>query len=1162
MHHMTQSTVFSEDQLRQARQHSYKNYTEFWIKELKDYRYFELSTDLRRPLILSTHTLKLALPISSELIKNITLLGQNHDASLHVTMLSILLTLLHRYSNETDITIGSVFPNRESAGAENLAGLFNQVSVVRADMSGDPDFVSLLGRVRNTVADISRQPCIAPNTITDILHIQNDPSRNPLFSITFVMEDSSCNKKHFNEFILMDSAALPTDVNCDLNFSLVENTNDWNMTCQYNEDLFEYKTILSMLNNFKMLMKSVLLDLDQNISQLTILNEKERHELVDIDNQAKDQRHEHVMLPQLFNAQAARTPNDIAVVFGERQMTYHEIDMASNQLARELRNRGVERKSRVAVFLERSPDLIVALLAILKSGGAYIPLDPVYPVERLQHVFDNSLPTAIITCAALADRISNKSQTIIELDTMSNVIAKQGTESLEIDIKHTDPAYIIYTSGSTGTPKGVVIPHGALSNFLNSMRVQPGLNQHDTLLAVTTISFDIAVLELFLPLIVGARIILVREQTAIDGAELLALIQHYNITCMQATPVTWQLLLEAGWHGNPPLKMLCGGEALSRHLAEQLLECGGELWNMYGPTETTVWSSVLRVVSDNGPVLIGPPIANTQFYVLGSHQELMPYGMPGELYIGGEGIALGYHDLPEVTRERFIPDIFSNASGAMLYRSGDNVRRKNKGQFEYLGRLDNQIKLRGFRIELGEIEAVLCQHINVVDAVAVLGQDPSGEAAILAYVVLLDKSLNDIEVFVDTLRSNILQSLPAYMCPAFISILDELPRTPNRKIDRLALPAPIPGMSSDAKPSQPLNEIERKLVKIWGDVLGYGGIEVTANFFELGGTSLHAARLLSMIEIELGQRLSLLSLFNVPNIKAQAKLLMSSDQREFDFRQIVQLNRSGSKPPIIAIHNTGVYYYNLSRHLGADQPLIALQLFDPAIHRDFFPLSIEAIAAEYVQLIRKIQPVGPYKLFGWCIGGVVAFEVARQFEVIGEEVLYLAMIDTWAPGHISRMAKWRAKLADYSYRWKLISTDWHRVRTHQQNIRKFFRNRTTIKKIINMFEYKKHNKNNNPVPETMHGGSLSAEQYDQLLLTYLENISRYYQPQVYSRKITLLCSEQEPRGLFLDPKMGWGEFTKERVDVSIIDGDHFTMFNGHGLKQMATHLAKSMKVHL
>jgi len=1152
---------FTEYQLRQAKQYDYKKYNEFWVNDLKDFRYFQVCPDRSRPLPLSIHKHILAFPMSKGLVNGITRLGQNHGATLHVTMITLLLTLLHRYTSETDITIGNILSDRDLPGTENLVGLFSHISVVRADLSGDPGFASLLVKVQKKATEIFRHPRVTPDNITDILKIEIDSGRNPLFSVNFTMGNSLLKKDRFNEFKIIDSTALSTGVNCDLNFSLVENTDEWNIACHYDEDLFEAKTIIGMLYHFKKLMNSVLLEPNQCISQLSMLDRKERRELIDNDDQSKDLCLNHETVLQLFKAQVLRTPDDTAVVFGERQMTYHEIDIASNQLAWELRIRGVEIKSRVAVFLDRSPDLIVALLAILKSGGAYIPLDPAYPAERLQHVFENSLPTAIITCAALAARLLNKSQTIIVLDAESILIARQCTKPLEIVIAHTDPAYIIYTSGSTGRPKGVVIPHGAMTNFLNSMRSQPGLSQHDTLLAVTTISFDIAVLELFLPLIVGARVIMAREQAVIDGAELLELIQHYNVTCMQATPVTWQLLLEAGWHGNPHLKMLCGGEALSRRLAERLIQCGGELWNMYGPTETTVWSSVLRVVSDNGPVLIGPPIANTQFYVLGAHRELLPHGAPGELYIGGDGVALGYFDLPEVTKMRFIPDTFRNTAGAMLYRTGDNVRRKTNGQLEYLGRSDNQIKLRGYRIELGEIEAVLLRHANVVDAVAVLGQDQSGEAAIFAYVVLLDISSHDRDVFIDTLRSNILQSLPTYMCPAFISILDELPRTPNRKIDRLALPIPALVVRSDIKSLQPLSGMECKLVKIWGDVLGIDDVATTANFFELGGTSLHAAKLLSRIEIELGQRLSLLSLFNVPNIKAQAKLLTGGEQREYDFRQVVQLNRSGSNPPFIAIHNTGVYYYNLSRHLGTDQPLVALQLFDPAINRDFFPLSIEAIATEYVQLIHKIQPSGPYNLFGWCVGGVVAFEVARQLTEIGEEVSLLAMIDTWAPGHSARIAKWRAKLADYSYRWQLISADWHRVRTHQQNIREFLRQRTIIKKFINMFEHNKDYKSNATVPSALHGESLTAEQYDNWLLSYLEAASKFYQPQVYSGKITLLCSEQEPRGLFLDPKMGWGDFTKEEVEISVIDGDHFTMFKGHGLKQIANHLAKSMEVY-
>jgi amino acid adenylation domain-containing protein len=812
----------------------------------------------------------------------------------------------------------------------------------------------------------------------------------------------------------------------------------------------------------------------------------------------------------------------------------------------------------VAVFLDRSPEMLVAFLAVLKSGSAYIPLDPAYPTERLQYVFENSRPAAIITRASLGERLAHGAMPAIVVDSQSSSIGEQSAIPLVPAASPADPAYVIYTSGSTGRPKGVAIHHRALVNFLCAMSRQPGLARHDTVVAVTTISFDIAVLELFLPLIVGARLILAEEQEMADGAALLSLLRRHGATLMQATPVTWQLLLEAGWQGQPPLKMLCGGEAMPRKLAERLLKCGGELWNMYGPTETTVWSSVLRVESGNGPVPIGPPIANTQFYVLDGRQEVVPHGVPGELFIGGDGVALGYFDLPEVTEEKFVPDKFRKLPGAKLYRTGDIVSLMRDGRMEYLGRTDQQIKLRGMRIELGEIEATLLRHPGIAEAVAVLGQGSSGEGAIWAYAVPQRSQPEPHEVLVGALRRSVAQALPSYMCPSSIVMLDALPRMPNGKIDRRALSATVPTQRQSKAPAQPLNEIERRLSDIWSSVLGFEAVDKTADFFELGGHSLLAARLLARIEAEFGQRLSLVTLFKAPSIGEQAKLLMHSGQREYEFRQVVRLQPRGSKPPLIAIHNTGVYYYNLSKRLGLDQPLTALQLFDPSIPRQSLPRTLEDIAAEYVQLIHKCQATGPYKLIGWSVGGVLAFEVGRQLVEAGHEVSLLAMIDTWAPHHNDRLPKWRAMLSDYSYRLQLIGADWQRVMSREQNLAAFLAQRTIWKRLRRWVGRPQGDMQTRVAFEAR--GS-SAENYDRWLLGYLEEAAEGYEPKIYPGRMTLLCSTDEPRGLFLDPEMGWGAFASGGVDVSVIDGDHFTMFKGQGLEQMATHISTVKDVY-
>jgi amino acid adenylation domain-containing protein len=1129
---------------------------DYWERALRGLKHFELQTDRVRPPMMTPNGSILSVPLGRELVNELAQLGRLNGATLPVTVLAALFTLLHRYTGESDIAIGSEFAGRDEADLGNLIGLFSNMLVVRNDLSGDPGFLEMLARTRDNLAEILRHQQITPQDLIEIVKPAPDLSRNPLFSVNFTFPRPFMASNNPAGFRLTELPSCSVRAACDLDFSMVEGPDGWSVCCEYNLDLFENQTIVRLLDHLRVLLHSVVADPARKISSLAILDDSERHQLVVENNRTSAIYPRHLTLPQLFEAQARRTPEAVAVVCGEYRMSYRELDLASNRLAHELQRRGVDPASRVAVVLDRSPELMVALLAVLKSGSAYIPLDPTYPVERLQYIFESARPAALITQASLRERLAHEAISVIVVDSQSMLIEKQSAETLPLSVSPDDPAYVIYTSGSTGRPKGVAIHHRALVNLLCAMRRLPGLTHEDTVVSVTTISFDMAVPDLFLPLIVGARLVLATEQEIADGAALYALLQRHHASFMQATPVMWQVLLEAGWHGDPPLKMLCGGEAMPRQLAERLLVCGGELWNMYGPTETTVWSSALRVEAGAGPVPIGPPIANTQFYIVDSHQELVPHGVPGELCIGGDGVAHGYFEQPEATREKFIPDKFRKHAGAKMYRTGDMVRMKQHGSMEYLGRTDHQIKLRGFRIELGEIETVLLRHPGIAEAVAVLGHDPSGEGAIWAYVVPRAARVEPPEVLMGALRASLTQSLPGYMCPSSIVMLDAMPRTPNGKIDRRSLPAPAPRQNMET--AQPLNEIERRLARIWSSVLGLETIDKTADFFESGGHSLLAARLLARIEAEFGQRLSLLTLFKASSIVEQAKLLTHSGQREFDFRQVVRLQPNGSKPPLIAIHNTGVYYYNLSRRLGPDQPLTALQLFDPSITRQSLPRTLEDIAAEYVQLIRRFQATGPYKLIGWCVGGVLAFEVARQLTEAGHEVSLLAMIDAWAPGQHRRLSRTRAILADYSYRWQLIGADWQRVMSREQTLAAFLKQRVIYKRLLRWFG---RSPGNAPARVSFETRESSAENYDQWLLGYLEETAQAYEPKPYSGKITLLCSAQEPKGLFLDPRMGWGAFASGGVDVSVLDGDHFTVFKGQGLEQMAAQVSALMDVY-
>jgi amino acid adenylation domain-containing protein len=749
---------------------------------------------------------------------------------------------------------------------------------------------------------------------------------------------------------------------------------------------------------------------------------------------------------------------------------------------------------------------------------------------------------ALLSMSAQASRLPASRVPLVLLDVDAADIAAQSPDMAELNPGAETIAYVVYTSGSTGKPKGVEIPHVALTNFLCSMQREPGLAATDALLAVTTVAFDIAALEIFLPLVCGAKVVLARAEETVDGRELWALLQRHHITVMQATPVTWQLLLESGWHGQPRLKMLCGGEVLPRKLANQLLGCGGELWNMYGPTETTIWSSVLRVTSGEQAVPVGPPIANTQFHVLDPQSNLVPLGVPGELVIGGDGVARGYVNLPDLTARKFPADSLRPQTAARVYRTGDLVRARSDGTFEFLGRTDQQIKLRGFRIEPAEIEAALLAHPEVAEAVAHAGRTPAGDAALFAYVSARHP-VSDPGLLVVELQLRLQRTLPAYMVPAAIMVLEALPRTPNGKIDRKALPAPRETGTRAVKP--PLNETEQRLLEIWRTVLGVQEIDRNANFFELGGHSVLAARLAARVETQFGHRLNLAMLFKAPTLSEQARLLAVHEHREFDFRQVVKLQPNGSRQPIIAVNNTGIYYV-LSKRLGADQPFTCLQLFDPAKGDVELPGTVEALAAQYVQLIRTVQPQGPYAFVGWCVAGALTFEVARQIAASGQRVAMLAMMDTWAPGHLRRRGPLRGRLTDWAYRFCLVRKEFRRARRGEQSWSAFIRNREIFKRLAALF-----GRSASAVKATYGDRQQNAEAYDTWLLNYLENLMQGYEPQPYEGKISLFRSYEEPRGLWIDQAMGWGAFARGGVEVTVIPGDHYSVFDEPGVKELA-----------
>ncbi|HEX9133237.1 MAG TPA: amino acid adenylation domain-containing protein [Ktedonobacteraceae bacterium] len=793
-------------------------------------------------------------------------LSRKEGANLYMTLVAAFQTLLYRYSGQDDLVIGTVAAGRTQAETEGLIGFFVNTLALRTDLSGNPTFSELLGRVREALLEAQAHQDLPFESLVKELHPTRLSGQNPLFQVMLSFEAPLPTLPPAWTLAQLEVETGTTQF--DLSLELDDRSEGLISRFVYSTDLFDEATIARIAGHWQTLLEGIAADPAQRIAALPLLTQAERHQLLAEWNATDAEYPQDQCIHQLFESQVERTPEAVAVVFENEQLNYRELNRRANQLAHYLCDLGVGPDVLVGICVERSLDMVVGLLGILKAGGAYVPLDPAFPSERLAFMLEDAQAPVLVTQHHLLTTLPAHGAKVICLDADAAVLAQQSEADPSFGATSDHLAYVIYTSGSTGRPKGVQIVHRAVVNFLLSMREQPGLMAEDTLLAITTLSFDIAALELFLPLIVGARVIVASRDTAADGAALAETLTRSRVTVMQATPITWRLLLASGWQGKPDLKILCGGEALPLELAEQLLPRAASLWNLYGPTETTIWSTICKIEPGEEVMTIGRPIANTQIYLLDPQFQPVPVGVPGELYIGGGGLARGYLHRPELTAERFLPHPFSDEPGARLYKTGDLSRYRPDGTIEHLGRLDFQVKLRGFRIELGEIETVLAQHPAVRQAVVVAREDVPGDKRLVAYVVLCEQQMAKA----GDLQRHAINQLPHYMVPSAVVLLEAFPLTPNGKVDRRALPVPDHShperAGSFVAPRTPLEEM---VAASWSQVLDIGQVGIHDNFFELGGHSLLAMQVIAHLRITLQVELSLRSFFEAPTVAQLAE---------------------------------------------------------------------------------------------------------------------------------------------------------------------------------------------------------------------------------------------------------------------------------------------------
>lgn len=911
----------------------------------------------------------------------------SHKVSLFSFVFTAFNVFLSKLSGQDDIVVTVPTAGQLAFGNPNLVGHCVNLLPVRTHVDSRQSFRSQLqSTTSNLLSAYDHQHCTLGEVVKH-LKIQRNASRLPLAEVNFNLERVA-DQADFGDLELEVSQTPKCAVNFDLFFNLCENGDGLRLDLDFAKDLFDHATMLRWVQHLERLLLSLASNTDQSIERLSLLTAEQASQVITQWNQSENE-YRRVAVHQLFEEQAAKGPRSVAVKYRKTKLSYVALNRKVNQLAHYLTSQGAGPGSFVGLHVHRSERMLVAALAVLKTGAAFLPLDPNFPSERLEYMVSDAGITHLLTESQLIGSINTQTAKVVCLDGHTPEIKRMPTSNLTERCDLESPAYVLYTSGSTGHPKGVVVPHRALTNFLQAMRERPGIRAEDSLLGITTMSFDISLLEIFLPLVVGARLVIADREISADGKRLMALMAKEKITFMQATPATWQLLIYSGWEGQSNLKVLCGGEPLALDLAKELSRRCQSLWNMYGPTETTIWSSVAEVSNEPDAIDLGVPISNTTFYVLDSQLAPVPIGVAGNLFIGGDGLALGYLNREQLTREKFVGSPFD--ANSRIYDTGDVVRRLVDGRLEYVGRRDSQVKIRGFRIELGEIENALGRLREIAQACVVTRPVTSSDADLVAYVV---SALAPVPSVAE-LRNKLGEMLPEYMVPKHFVFLDSLPLTPNLKIDRGRLPAP--DLSIDQAVSKyvaPRTDLERRLVAAFESVLGIQQVGVDDNFFELGGHSLAAAKLLAEVEKVRGDRLPLSLLLQAPTPRLIADELGISDS--IVWNSLVPIKPNGTLPPLYCIHAAGgnvLLYRSLARQLGGEQPVWGLQS-DALKNGVPKARTVEEMARAYAAEIEANNPDGQIHLCGYCLGGSIAYEVAQQLTQAGRAVGLVALFDT------------------------------------------------------------------------------------------------------------------------------------------------------------------------
>lgn len=1129
----------------------------YWKNELKGAPdVLQLPMDFQRPKNTTYDGDEICIILDESVTEKLQQFSRNNDVSIFITLFSAFNALLTRHVTQEEFIIGIPIAGRIHRDLESLCGMLINNFPLRITPKEQMTFFEMLEHCKAKFFQAYDHQELPMDRIVEELKVTRHGNISPLFQVMFNllnMFDQEISlagsrmemvdrRRHISQF--------------DLSLDIYESKKTLRCVFIFNTNLFKRERIERMAGHFSELVNSLLTNPGQNIRKIPILSSEEKKMILKDWNNTTTTFPQDKCVHQLFEEQVLKIPDLIAAQDDNMALTYMELNSKANKLARHLHQNGASEGSFVGIFLDRNVDLLVGLLAILKAGCTYIPLDPIYPKDRLALILEDSQPVLLLTEKKLLDSLPETSARNIFIEEIENY-HHESEENTNFTVTSNLAAYLIYTSGSTGKPKGVLIEHRSLVNFLASMSKKPGINSSDVMLAVTTISFDIAGLELFLPILNGSRVVIATQETSMNPELLIKKIEDCQPTLFQATPVTFRMLNSSRWTGSKKLKILCGGEALPKELALDLISKCAELWNMYGPTETTVWSTVEKVTVDHsggiGYVNLGRPIDNTTIYVLNSELQPAPMGIPGELFIGGDGLARGYHNLPELTREKFLPDPFSEIKGSRMYRTGDLVVQTVDGKLEFLNRVDSQVKIRGFRIELGEIESALSQFQTIRDNVVVVREDNPGDQRIIAYIIRKE----EIETDISELRMFLKTKVPDYMVPSSFVFIEHFPLTPNGKIDRKALPRPEENQQ-DSKNTyvEPQTEMERKLAQIWCEVLKLNRIGIDEGFFEIGGHSMLAITLMIKIEKELGIRFPLSTLFDNSTIREMADFFEKA-VIPVKWGSLVTIKTQGSKRPLYLVHGAGLnllLYKTLVSHLDADQPVFGLQA--KGLDGVEEPLnSIEEIAAYYIQEILSVDKSGTYALAGFSLGGQLAYEMAHQLLLMNKKVSFLGVFDT-TTYNISD--KYLPIIQRYSQRldWIFNVIVWN-VRTFinkpaGKKFEFFTLKLNTVLKKISGSDYKIEPSGvskgkQNELPKYLH----------RVHRANIEALNKYVMPE-YPGKLHLFRAMDQSFYLKDPIKYGWDKYVKGGVEVLDIPGEHSRIFAPPNDKSFADTLQKCL----